>query len=78
MNKMKTLEDEGDGLKSLRENPICNSIPEGRLKRLALRSDDPSYCRKRCECPRQIVIPTGAYPDFLPRRTRQGRVCAFP
>jgi len=23
------------------------------------------------------VIPTGANPDFLPRSTRQGRVCAF-
>ena len=25
----------------------------------------------------QIVISTGAYPDFLPRSTGQGRVCAF-
>jgi hypothetical protein len=25
-----------------------------------------------------LVIPTEAYPDFLPRSTRQGRVCAFP
>jgi hypothetical protein len=24
-----------------------------------------------------FVIPTGAYPDFLPRCTGQGRVCAF-
>jgi hypothetical protein len=22
-------------------------------------------------------VPTGAYPDFLPRSTGQGRVCAF-
>ena len=25
-----------------------------------------------------FVIPTGAYPDFLLRRRRQGRVCGFP
>jgi hypothetical protein len=25
----------------------------------------------------KFVIATGAYPDFLPRSTRQGRVCAF-
>jgi hypothetical protein len=25
-----------------------------------------------------FVIPTGAYPDFLPRSTRQSRVCALP
>jgi hypothetical protein len=26
----------------------------------------------------RIVIPTGAYPDFLPRCIRQDRVCALP
>jgi hypothetical protein len=26
----------------------------------------------------RIVIPTEANPNFLPRSTRQGRVCAFP
>jgi hypothetical protein len=25
-----------------------------------------------------FVIPTGAYPDFLPRSTGQGHVCALP
>jgi hypothetical protein len=25
----------------------------------------------------RIVISTGAYPDFLPRSTGHGRVCAF-
>jgi len=25
-----------------------------------------------------FVIPTGAYPDFLLRCRRQGRVCGFP
>ena len=27
---------------------------------------------------RPFVIPTGEYPDFLPRRTGQGSVCALP
>jgi hypothetical protein len=27
---------------------------------------------------KSIVIPTEAHPDFLPRSTGQGRVCAFP
>ena len=27
---------------------------------------------------KRIVIPTGAYPDFLPRCTGDDRVCAFP
>jgi hypothetical protein len=27
--------------------------------------------------PNRIVIPTGAYPDFLSRSTGQDRVCAF-
>jgi hypothetical protein len=26
---------------------------------------------------KKCVIPTGAYPDFLPRSTGQSRVCAF-
>jgi hypothetical protein len=25
-----------------------------------------------------FVIPTGAYPDFLPRSAGHGRVCGFP
>jgi hypothetical protein len=27
--------------------------------------------------PNRVVIPTGAYPDFLPRSIGQDRVCAF-
>ena len=26
----------------------------------------------------EFVIPTGAYPDFLPRSAGHGRVCGFP
>src|ERR1700723_2195622 len=33
---------------------------------------------RRTEFSKQVVIPTGAYPDFLPRCTGQGRVCALP
>jgi hypothetical protein len=28
-------------------------------------------------CSNRIVISTGAYPDFLPRSTRNDRVCGF-
>jgi hypothetical protein len=33
--------------------------------------------RNRSQQFNRIVIPTGAYPDFLPRSTGQDRVCAF-
>jgi hypothetical protein len=34
--------------------------------------------RNGCRWSHRIVIPTGAYPDFLLRGSRQGRVWAFP
>src|ERR1700679_368098 len=40
--------------------------------------DDNSSWKPYLAFPNKIVIPTGAYPDFLPHGTRQGRVCALP
>src|ERR1700679_59596 len=40
--------------------------------------DDNSSWKLYLAFPDKIVIPTGAYPDFLPHGTRQGRVCALP
>jgi PHP domain len=37
----------------------------------------PNNCPLPFNNPLLFVIPTGANPDFLPRSTGQGRVCAF-
>ena len=39
--------------------------------------DDNSSWERNLAFPNKLVIPTGAYPDFLPRCTRQDHVCAF-
>jgi hypothetical protein len=64
----------------------CSREPSGRkLQRKIKKSQTPSEAEGSAVRPlathasgsSKIVISTGAHPDFLPRSTGQGRVCAF-